>query len=195
MRLLTGRGPRAITYYGAGKSTAPFVARDSGDTRHSGYDIPFPLKDAFDALSWLASQQTYPQFYWQQRNGDEEAAVLGAITRFTSLDQAQRFLRQHPEHADLRIWGLNAFDPSQGNLLLPRLEWRRCGGKATLRLTLFSESSLQHDAIQAKEFIATLVSIKPLPGLHLTTTREQHWPDKTGLDAINRTGNENHRRR
>jgi isochorismate synthase EntC len=82
-------------------------------------DIPFPLKDAFDALSWLASQQTYPQFYWQQRNGDEEAVVLGAITRFTSLDQAQRFLRQHPEHADLRIWGLNAFDPSQGNLLLP----------------------------------------------------------------------------
>lgn len=126
--------------------------------------IPFPLKDAFDALSWLASQQTYPQFYWQQRNGDEEAAVLGAITRFTSLDQAQRFLRQHPEHADLRIWGLNAFDPSQGNLLLPRLEWRRCGGKATLRLTLFSESSLQHDAIKAREFIATLVSIKPLPG-------------------------------
>ena len=32
---------------------------------------------------------------------------------------------------------------------------------------------------KAKEFIATLVSIKPLPGLHLTTTREQHWPDKT----------------
>lgn len=147
-------------------------------------DIPFPLKDAFDALSWLASQQTYPQFYWQQRNGDEEAAVLGAITRFTSLDQAQRFLRQHPEHADLRIWGLNAFDPSQGNLLLPRLEWRRCGGKATLRLTLFSESSLQHDAIKAKEFIATLVSIKPLPGLHLTTTREQHWPDKTGWTQL-----------
>lgn len=122
-------------------------------------DIPFPLKDAFDALSWLASQQTYPQFYWQQRNGDEEAVVLGAITRFTSLDQAQRFLRQHPEHADLRIWGLNAFDPSQGNLLLPRLEWRRCGGKATLRLTLFSESSLQHDAIQAKEFIADRKSV------------------------------------
>ena len=135
-------------------------------------------------MSWLASQQTYPQFYWQQRNGDEEAAVLGAITRFTSLDQAQRFLRQHPEHADLRIWGLNAFDPSQGNLLLPRLEWRRCGGKATLRLTLFSESSLQHDAIKAKEFIATLVSIKPLPGLHFTTTREQHWPDKTGWTQL-----------
>ncbi len=158
-------------------------------------DIPFPLKDAFDALSWLASQQTYPQFYWQQRNGDEEAAVLGAITRFTSLDQAQRFLRQHPEHADLRIWGLNAFDPSQGNLLLPRLEWRRCGGKATLRLTLFSESSLQHDAIKAKEFIAALVSIKPLPGLHFNHHARTTLAGQNGLDAINRTGNENHRRR
>lgn len=55
------------------------------------FDIPFPLKDAFDALSWLASQQTYPQFYWQQRNGDEEAAVPGAITCFTSLDQHNVF--------------------------------------------------------------------------------------------------------
>lgn len=42
-------------------------------------DIPFPLKDAFDALSWLTSQQTYPQFYWQQRNGDEEAVVLARL--------------------------------------------------------------------------------------------------------------------
>ena len=37
---------------------------------------------------------------------------------------------------------------------------------------------------KAKEFIATLVSIKPLPGLHLTTTREQHWPDKTGWTQL-----------
>ena len=43
------------------------------------YDIPFPLNDAFDALGWLASQPVWPQFYWQQRNGDEEAAVLGMI--------------------------------------------------------------------------------------------------------------------
>ncbi len=55
------------------------------------FDAPFPLNDAFDALSWLASQSSFPQFYWQQRNGDEEAAVLGAITVFSSLDLAQRF--------------------------------------------------------------------------------------------------------
>ena len=148
------------------------------------FDIPFPLNDAFDALSWLACQQTYPQFYWQQRNGDEEAAVLGALVNFHSLDEAQRFLRQYPEHTDLRIWGLNSFDPSQGNLLLPRLEWRRCAGKATLRLTLFSESSLQHDANQAKELITTLANIKPLPALHLTTTQENHWPDKAGWTRL-----------
>lgn len=47
VRLLTGRGPRAITYYGAGKSTAPFVARDSGDTRHSGYRYSFPSQRRF----------------------------------------------------------------------------------------------------------------------------------------------------
>lgn len=41
------------------------------------FDAPFPLNDAFDALSWLASQSSFPQFYWQQRNGDEEAAVSG----------------------------------------------------------------------------------------------------------------------
>ncbi len=45
------------------------------------FDAPFPLNDAFDALSWLASQSSFPQFYWQQRNGDEEAAVLGAHHR------------------------------------------------------------------------------------------------------------------
>lgn len=76
------------------------------------FDAPFPLNDAFDALSWLASQSSFPQFYWQQRNGDEEAAVLGAITVFSSLDLAQRFLRQHAQ-PDLRIWGLNAFEPKR----------------------------------------------------------------------------------
>lgn len=112
------------------------------------FDAPFPLNDAFDALSWLASQSSFPQFYWQQRNGDEEAAVLGAITVFSSLDLAQRFLRQHAQ-PDLRIWGLNAFEPKEGYLLLPRLEWRRSGGTATLRLHLHSDVSLRDDGVQS----------------------------------------------
>ncbi|MCL7667249.1 isochorismate synthase MenF, partial [Klebsiella pneumoniae] len=86
----------------------------------------------------------------QQRKGYEDAAVLGAIARFTSLDQAQRFLRQHPEHADLRIWGLNAFDPSQGNLLLHRLECRLCGGLTPALLGGVNRNGPQHLASPAE---------------------------------------------
>ena len=149
------------------------------------YDIPFPLNDAFDALGWLASQPVWPQFYWQQRNGDEEAAVLGAVAAFSSLESAQQFLRQHDNHPDLRIWGLNAFEPQRGNLLLPRLEWRRCAGVASLRLHLYSDVSLREDAAQAIAFISSLAPVKPLPALRLNLTGEQHWPEKAGwIDLI-----------
>lgn len=149
------------------------------------YDIPFPLNDAFDALGWLASQPVWPQFYWQQRNGDEEAAVLGAIAAFSSLESAQQFLHQHDNHPDLRIWGLNAFEPQRGNLLLPRLEWRRCAGVASLRLHLYSDVSLREDAAQAIAFISSLAPVKPLPALRLNLTGEQHWPEKAGwIDLI-----------
>lgn len=126
-------------------------------------DVPFPLNDAFDALSWLASQAIWPQFYWQQRNGDEEAAVLGAVETFPSLEQAQHFLRQHESQSDLRIWGLNAFEPQQGHLLLPRLEWRRAGAVATLRLYLYSPVSLREDAGRAIAFLSSLKGVKPIP--------------------------------
>ncbi|AUV44563.1 isochorismate synthase MenF [Citrobacter freundii complex sp. CFNIH9] len=149
------------------------------------YDIPFPLNDAFDALGWLASQPVWPQFYWQQRNGDEEAAVLGAVAAFSSLESAQQFLHQHDNHPDLRIWGLNAFEPQRGNLLLPRLEWRRCAGVASLRLHLYSDVSLREDAAQAIAFISSLAPVKPLPALRLNLTGEQHWPEKGGwIDLI-----------
>lgn len=144
------------------------------------YDIPFPLNDAFDALGWLASQPVWPQFYWQQRNGDEEAAVLGAVAAFSSLESAQQFLHQHDNHPDLRIWGLNAFEPQRGNLLLPRLEWRRCAGVASLRLHLYSDVSLRDDAAQAVAFISSLANVKPLAALRLSLTGEQNWPDKAG---------------
>ncbi|EPY8425005.1 MULTISPECIES: isochorismate synthase MenF [Citrobacter] len=148
------------------------------------YDIPFPLNDAFDALGWLASQPVWPQFYWQQRNGDEEAAVLGAVAAFSSLESAQRFLRQHDNYPELRVWGLNAFEPQRGNLLLPRLEWRRCAGVATLRLHLYSDVSLREDAAQAAAFISALAQVKPLPALRLNLTGEQHWPDKAGWTRL-----------
>lgn len=45
------------------------------------FDIPFVLNDAFDPLLWYSHQPHWPQFYWQQRNGDEELAVLDFIIR------------------------------------------------------------------------------------------------------------------
>ena len=75
-------------------------------------DVPFPLNDAFDALSWLASQSIYPQFYWQQRNGDEEAAVAG-IPR----ERARAFIQQREPFA--REW----YAGSAGYLSLQQSEF------------------------------------------------------------------------
>lgn len=89
------------------------------------FDVSFPLNDAFDPLAWLGEQQCYPQFYWQQRNGDEELAALGAVTQFSSLALASQFLRAQNAAGDTRICGLNAFNPEQGSLF-----YRDCSGDA-----------------------------------------------------------------
>lgn len=141
------------------------------------FESSFALNDSFDALTWLSSQSAYPQFYWQQRSGSKEAAVLGKAVAFTSLEDAQKFIRQYPDE-DLRVWGLNEFDPSRSSLILPRLEWRRNGEDAALRLTLFSENSLRSDSEFAKAYIAALKCAKPLPPLQSKMIREEHRPDK-----------------
>lgn len=140
------------------------------------FDISFPLNDAFDPLLWCAHQPCWPQFYWQQRNGDEELAALGAVITFSSLSAAHDFLSAQGRE-DLRISGLNAFDPQQGNLFLPRLEWRRVGGKATLRLVLHSATSLRDDAAAARAFIHSLNTAQVTPAPMPLLQREQHAPE------------------
>ncbi|MGX5150122.1 isochorismate synthase MenF, partial [Enterobacter hormaechei] len=71
------------------------------------FDVSFPLNDAFDPLAWLGVQRCYPQFYWQQRSGDEELAALGSLAHFDSLASASRFLHTHDVANDTRICGLN----------------------------------------------------------------------------------------
>lgn len=147
------------------------------------FDAPFPLNDAFDPLTWLASQHVWPQFYWQQRSGDDEAAALGALRHFSSLPVAQQFLHTCPE--DVRIWGLNAFDPEQGSLFLPRLEWRREGGRAVLRLYLYSDSSLHDDAAHAAAFLHALSSSVALASLQPQPCLEQHhYPERDGWESL-----------
>lgn len=142
------------------------------------FEAPFPLNDAFDPLSWLASQSVWPQFYWQQRSGEEEAAALGALIHFSSLPDAQQFIRS--QSPDVRVWGLNAFDWQQGALFLPRLEWRREGGRAILRLYLYSEYSLHDDAAQAALFLSALMPAAPLERTQKICTDKRHFPDQHG---------------
>ncbi|AMO48002.1 isochorismate hydroxymutase 2, menaquinone biosynthesis [Enterobacter sp. FY-07] len=146
------------------------------------FDAPFPLNDAFDPLAWLASQSVYPQFYWQQRSGEDEAAALGALRHFASLPLAQQFLQQCPD--DVRAWGLNAFNLQQGALFLPRLEWRREGGQAILRLYLLSEHSLHDDAVHAADFLQTLTAFKPLASAQQVCVEQRHVPDREGWETL-----------
>ncbi|WP_449547239.1 isochorismate synthase MenF [Lelliottia amnigena] len=140
------------------------------------FDVSFPLNDAFDPLAWLGAQIAYPQFYWQQRSGDEEMAALGVAESFSTLSAARQFLSDRYASPDTRICGLNAFTPGQSHLFLPRLLWRRTGGVATLRLTLSSEVSLQDDARCALEFLQQLQAIRPITTLSSHIVRETHLP-------------------
>ena len=142
------------------------------------FDVTFPLNDAFDPLSWLCNQASFPQFYWQHRSGQEEVAALGAALHFSSLADANLFLQQQTQ--ELRIWGLNAFTPAVGSLFLPRLEWRRDAGKASLRLTLHSDVSLAEDAQNAQVLLDALCSSRPLPLLNTELKAERHYPDRAG---------------
>lgn len=148
------------------------------------FAVPLALKQT-DPLGWLTSQQTYPQFYWQSRNSDEDVAALGACCRFETFDAARSFLARQSD-ASLSVWGLNAFDTDRSALFLPRLEWRRKAGEAalTLTLTLCSESSLADDARAALAFIETLTSGSPLPGVSLDCVAEKHLPNQTGWNRL-----------
>lgn len=146
------------------------------------FDVPFPLNNAFDPLTWLTAQRVFPQFYWQQRSGDDEAAALGALRTFTSLAEAQQQLQAYPD--DVRVWGLNAFEPSEGALFLPRLEWRREGGKAMLRLYLYSATSLRDDAQCAADFLGALLPATPQALSPPCCIEQQHFPTREGWETL-----------
>ncbi|PWC21346.1 isochorismate synthase MenF [Brenneria roseae subsp. roseae] len=138
-------------------------------------------------LPWLATQPAYPQFYWQHRQDDEEAAVCGLVCGFHHAQEAEDFLLQHGCDSHVRIWGLNAFDQtpreyrsglSPSYLFLPRVELLRQGNTLSLRINLFSGASLQQDADEASAFIKFLLPIRPLPPLQAEVDAVDHRPDR-----------------
>lgn len=144
----------------------------------------FSLADGSDALAWLAGQSLWPQFYWQQRNGDEELAALGSCITFHDMSGAQRFLTAHRDSPEVALCGLNAFDPAQGYLFLPRLLWRRNGSSAQLTLNLYSATSLSDDAHAAHQFLSLLTVARTPQPLSLTCTDESHLPERARWELL-----------
>jgi menaquinone-specific isochorismate synthase len=82
-------------------------------------------------------------------------------------------LREQNAPGDTRICGLNAFNPEQGSLFLPRLLWRRTAGTATLRLQLWSDYSLQEDA-HARGILQQLQPARAIRPLAVQVEHENH---------------------
>lgn len=139
--------------------------------------VALSLSERSDPLGWLTGQAVYPQFYWQHRDGNEEVAALGQVKTFSTLEDAQTFCQQQTAQSAVRVWGLNAFDLTQGYLFLPRLEWRRIGGDAVLWLYLSSKTSLRDDACQALALIDSLMPETSILPLHLKMLSEAHHPE------------------
>jgi menaquinone-specific isochorismate synthase len=146
--------------------------------------MAFSLGDGSDALAWLAGQRLWPQFYWQQRSGDEELAALGACATFSDMPAAQAFLAQYADAPELALCGLNAFDPAQGRLFLPRLLWQRRGAAARMTLNLYSAVSVNDDVPRARDFLARLSCSRALKPLQLACIKESQQPDRAQWGAL-----------
>ncbi|WP_323635100.1 isochorismate synthase MenF [Pectobacterium polaris] len=152
------------------------------------------LSDASELLPWLATQPVYPQFYWQHRQDREEAAVCGNVCGFRHIHDAEAFLVQQQCDPDVRIWGLNAFNQtkedgaaSSGYLFLPRAELRRQDDTLSLSINLFSDTSLQQDAVEASAFINLLLPPASQPLLHAEVQSVGHQPERQGwVDLLHR---------
>ncbi|MEM0672994.1 isochorismate synthase MenF [Dickeya oryzae] len=152
--------------------------------------LTMSLQDSSQLLAWLASQPVYPQFYWQHRQDDEEAAVCGQARVFEDIAHAEAFLQRHDVDDSVRLWGLNAFEqrPSGANtssfLFLPRIALLRQGRRLRLRVNLFSDLSLRAEARDAQDFLRQLQAHHPLPQLHSRIEATQHCPDRQQWIAL-----------
>ncbi|HEY0209859.1 isochorismate synthase [Acerihabitans sp.] len=155
-------------------------------------------------LDWLHDATLYPQFYWQHRDGAQEAAASGGLLIFDRLSKAQDFLAAHsPAWPELRLWGINAFGSEDDNgedgedengcgnddtpddgaaepescLFLPRLTWERDGQSHRLVLNLASDASLRDDAAQCLAWLRQAAPAMPLMPWSAQPHEEVHQPE------------------
>ncbi|WP_455816482.1 isochorismate synthase [Pseudomonas cerasi] len=138
--------------------------------------IHIPFSAETDALSWLASQICWPQFYWQSRSGEESVAACGALERYDSVAEATRRLQTLPP--GWRLFGANSIS-GVSDLFLPVLLWQQDPTGQQLTLNLVSNTTLQQEAQRMLRWLAALRPTQPqtsLPRYH----HVQHAPDKAG---------------
>ncbi|WP_051124193.1 MULTISPECIES: isochorismate synthase MenF [Dickeya] len=145
--------------------------------------LTLTLHDSGQLLAWLASQPVYPQFYWQHRQDDEEAAVCGDVCAFGDITQANAFLQRDDVDDSVRIWGVNAFDQHPiepdaevARLFVPRIALLRQARRLRVRVNLFSETSLAEDARQAQAFLRQLQPPQALAVLQARILSARHCP-------------------
>jgi menaquinone-specific isochorismate synthase len=133
-------------------------------------------------LDWLNLSPLYPQFYWQDRHGDAEAAACGGLKIFNRLAQAQAFLAANAHEPLLRLWGLNAFgsseDGSESCLFLPRLTWQREQESHQLIINLASDTSLRDDALDFARQLSRFPASAPLQPFDVSEIAASHQPEQ-----------------
>ncbi|EOL9061573.1 isochorismate synthase MenF [Cronobacter dublinensis] len=136
-----------------------------------------------DFLAWLRAQPDFPKFYWRSREGHDEAAALGAAQRFTTLHDAETFLRQHADMPSLRAWGLNAFEPQRGSLFIPRLELRREGERAWLIATPGHDETAAQGIKRIAALQPAMALTRPQPRFvsRCDTPDATQWAQRVGL--------------
>ncbi|WP_345317110.1 isochorismate synthase [Ferrimonas gelatinilytica] len=163
------------------------------------------LSEAVEApplIAWLAAQPQEAKIYWRGRRNGEEVAAIGIAQRHRldrmpdadTLDRLYRQLLQQDGDGDLRLYGGVAFDPKQpawpefgqAQFVLPRLELRRQGEQAQLRLNLSvhnrewsQELSDAHTALQA---VVKAAPLPPLGPAHLLS--RQDTPNRARWETL-----------
>ncbi len=163
------------------------------------------LSEAVEApplIAWLAAQPDNVKIYWRGRRNGEEIAAIGTAQRHRldrlpdadTLDRLYRQLLQQDEDSDLRLYGGVAFDPKQpawpafgqAQFVLPRLELRRQGEQAQLRLNLSATDGQWGPELEAaRAALQNLAKAAPLPPLgpaHLLS--RQDTPNRARWDAL-----------
>ena len=155
------------------------------------WDLPFSASADVDLLDWLSHQTLYPQFYWQSRDGQEEAIALGHLRSFSDPQLAEMSLS-----GQQRVWGGRSFDGQvthQQELLasfffLPQLELRRTGNdwrliinEAPQESVLTALASLSFSQTSLTAIDSTIIGRADTPEL-------PQWSDmvNSALDAIDK---------